>query len=57
MQTEKVHFTREKETMLVTLYGRALETQSEDPLLRDPAAVEAVRRIDYDFEHLNMQME
>ncbi len=55
MQTEKVHFTREKETMLVTLYGRALETQSEDPLLRDPAAVEAVRRIDYDFQSLNVK--
>src|SRR5512139_3723487 len=55
MQTEKVHFTKEKETMLVTLYGRALETQSQDPILRDPAAVEAVQRIDYDFESLNVR--
>ena len=55
MQTEKVHFTKEKETMLVTLYGRALETQSQDPILRDPAAVEAVQRIDYDFESLNVK--
>jgi O-methyltransferase involved in polyketide biosynthesis len=55
MQTEKVHFTKEKETMLVTLYGRALETESKDPILRDPAAVEAVQRIDYDFESLNVK--
>ena len=55
MQTEKVRFTKEKETMLVTLYGRALETQSQDPILRDPAAVEAVERIDYDFESLNVK--
>ena len=55
MQTEKVHFTKEKETMLVTLYGRALETDSQDPILRDPAAKEAVSRIDYDFEHLNVK--
>ncbi len=55
MQTEKVHFTKEKETMLVTLYGRALETDSKDPILRDPAAQEAVQRIDYDFKSLNIK--
>jgi O-methyltransferase involved in polyketide biosynthesis len=55
MQPEKVHFTKEKETMLVTLYGRALETKSQDPILRDPAAVEAVQRIDYNFESLNVK--
>lgn len=55
MQTEKVHFTKEKETMLVTLYGRALETDSKDPILRDPAAKGAVSRVDYDFEHLNVK--
>ena len=55
MQTEKVHFTKEKETMLVTLYGRALETDVEAPILRDPAAQEAVRRIDYDFQRLNVK--
>jgi methyltransferase (TIGR00027 family) len=55
MQTEKVQFTKEKETMLVTLYGRALETEQQDPILRDPAAQEAVHHIDYDFEHLNVK--
>jgi O-methyltransferase involved in polyketide biosynthesis len=55
MQTEKVHFTKEKETMLVTLYGRALETDARNPILRDPAAKEAVSRIDYDFENLHVK--
>jgi O-methyltransferase involved in polyketide biosynthesis len=55
MAIEKVHFTKEKETMLVTLYGRALDSQSNDPILRDPAAVEAIDRIDYDFQSLNVK--
>jgi len=35
MQTEKVHLTEEKETMLLALYSRAMESPSKDPLL-DP---------------------
>jgi len=54
MQTEKVHFIKEKETLLATLYARALESQSKDPTLRDPAAEEAIRRIDYDFAKFKM---
>ena len=54
MQTEKVQFTREKETLLATLYARALESQSKDPILHDPAAEEAIRRIDYDFKRFKM---
>ncbi len=38
MQTEKVHFTKEKETMLLALYSRAVESRSKDPLLRDTMA-------------------
>lgn len=49
MGTGKVEFTKEKETMLMTLYGRALQSQWEHPILRDPWAEEAVRHIDYDF--------
>ena len=41
--------------MLVTLYGRALETKRDDPILRDPEAVEAVQRIDYDFAGLKVR--
>jgi O-methyltransferase involved in polyketide biosynthesis len=50
VQTEKVHLTKEKETMLLALYSRAMESRSKDPLLRDTMAEEAVERIDYDFE-------
>lgn len=51
---EKVHFTEEKATMLATLYGRALDNRSPDPLLGDQAADDAVRRIDYDFGKLGV---
>jgi O-methyltransferase involved in polyketide biosynthesis len=50
MQTEKIHLTKEKETMLLALYSRAMESRSKDPLLRDVMAEEAIERIDYDFE-------
>jgi O-methyltransferase involved in polyketide biosynthesis len=52
MATGKIQFTKEKETMLMTLYGRALQSQWEHPILRDPWAEEAVRHIDYDFRKL-----
>jgi len=49
MTTEKIHFTKEKETMLMTLSGRAIQSQWEHPILRDPWAEEAMRHIDYDM--------
>jgi O-methyltransferase involved in polyketide biosynthesis len=55
MEAEKVHLTKEKETSLIPLYGRALESRSKDPVLRDEAAEEAVRRIDYDFGRLKLR--
>ncbi|MFC4085172.1 class I SAM-dependent methyltransferase [Amycolatopsis samaneae] len=51
---EKVHFTEEKATMLATLYGRALDSRLDDPILGDRAADDAVRRIDYDFPKLGL---
>ena len=52
MTTEKIHFTKEKETMLMTLSGRAIQSQWKNPILRDPWAEEAMRHIDYDIsEH------
>lgn len=50
MTIDKIKLTKEKETMLLALYSRALESRSEDPFLRDPWAEAAVERIDYDFE-------
>lgn len=49
MTTEKIHFTKEKETMLMTLSGRALQNQWKHPILHDPWAEEAMRHIDYDM--------
>lgn len=54
MQTEKVHLTKEKETLLATLYARALESRSSNPVLRDEMAEDAVRRIDYNFDRLKV---
>jgi len=49
MTTDKIQFTKEKETMLMTLSGRAIQSQWKDPILRDPWAEEAMRHIDYDI--------
>ena len=49
MTTDKIQFTKEKETMLMTLSGRASQSQWKNPILRDPWAEEAMRHIDYDL--------
>ena len=49
MTTDKIQFTKEKETMLLTLSGRAIQSQWKNPILRDPWAEEAMRHIDYDI--------
>ena len=38
-----------QKTMLLPLWGRALETQKQDPLLVDKKAVEIIRQLDFDF--------
>jgi O-methyltransferase involved in polyketide biosynthesis len=49
MTPEKIPFTKEKETMLMTLSSRALQSQWPKPILHDPWAEEAMRHIDYDI--------
>ncbi|MEU4208552.1 class I SAM-dependent methyltransferase [Streptomyces sp. NPDC026206] len=49
MDREKIRLHGAQETMLATLYGRALDCLSPHPVLGDRVAVETVRRIDYDF--------
>ena len=49
MTTDKIQFTKEKETMLITLNGRAIQSAWQNPILRDPWAEEAMRHIDYDM--------
>ena len=40
------------ETMLITLYLRAMESQRPDALIKDEKAVELVTRMSYDFERV-----
>jgi len=54
MITGKVEFTKEKETMLISLYSRALHSRSENPVLRDQWAEEAVDHINYDFTSIKL---
>ncbi len=49
MTNNKIQFTKEKETMLMTLSGRAIQSQWKNPILRDPWAEEAMQHIDYDL--------
>lgn len=49
MTTNKIQFTKEKETMLMMLSSKAIQSQWKDPILRDPWAEEAMRHIDYDM--------
>jgi len=54
MTAEKVRFTEEQSTGLATLYGRALDSRLDEPILGDATAEDAVRRIDYDFGKFGM---
>jgi O-methyltransferase involved in polyketide biosynthesis len=54
MAAEKVRLTKEKETYLATLYGKAIDAGVEHPILGDHFAAEAVARIDYDFTLLKL---
>ncbi len=49
MTSDKIQFAKEKETMLMTLSGRATQSQWKDPILRDPWSEEAMQHIDYDM--------
>jgi O-methyltransferase involved in polyketide biosynthesis len=50
----QVHLTEEKETLLATLYGRAVDSRAKDPILGDPTAAETMRRLDYDFSRMRL---
>jgi O-methyltransferase involved in polyketide biosynthesis len=52
--TEKIALTKEKETLLITLYAKAGESRLPDTLLHDEDAADAVSRIDYDFSKLKV---
>ncbi|MEV7378238.1 class I SAM-dependent methyltransferase [Streptomyces lydicus] len=50
----KVQLTGAPETLLGTLYGRAVDSRSARPVLGDPLAVDTVRRLDYDFSKMRI---
>jgi O-methyltransferase involved in polyketide biosynthesis len=54
MASERVILTGARETLLMTLYGKALESRLPQSLLEDHFADEAVRNIDYDFSRLKV---
>jgi O-methyltransferase involved in polyketide biosynthesis len=54
VEREKVTLTGAPETMLATLYGRALDCRAPRSVLHDEAAARAVERIDYDFRRTGM---
>jgi O-methyltransferase involved in polyketide biosynthesis len=55
MEAEKIQFTKEKATLLFTLYGKALNSRSSNPVLHDPWAEDAISHIDYDFEKFKVR--
>jgi O-methyltransferase involved in polyketide biosynthesis len=54
LETDKVHLAKEKETLLATLYGKALDYRSRDPILGDNFANDVVQKIDYDFNKFKL---
>lgn len=49
MTERDVHLGTIQETLLIPLYGRAVENRKKEAVLRDPLAEELVAAIDYDF--------
>lgn len=47
--SEKIPFTQEKETTLMTLYTRAVQSQRQNPILPDKWAEDGGSLIGYDF--------
>jgi O-methyltransferase involved in polyketide biosynthesis len=51
---EAVHLTAEKETLLLTLYGKALDSRLPGSILHDTFADDVVHKIDFDFGSLSL---
>jgi len=54
MESRKVVLTEEKETLLVPLLGKAIESAGPHPILVDPKAREILDLVDYDFSELHV---
>ncbi|QTA79863.1 SAM-dependent methyltransferase, Ppm1/Ppm2/Tcmp-like [Desulfonema limicola] len=53
MNKIKITLTKEKQTLLIPLYTRALESLKPNPVIIDPKASEILDKIDYHFNSLN----
>ncbi len=54
MTEQKIHLSDVSETLLVTLYLRAMESQRPDALIKDDKAVTLVKRLSYDFKRIKL---
>jgi O-methyltransferase involved in polyketide biosynthesis len=54
LETQKIKLTQEKETLLIPLYSKAMESQRPHPILVDEKAQEILGCIDYDFSGLKI---
>lgn len=54
MDKEKVKLRKEKETLLIPLYCKYLESQKDSPIIKDEKAIEMVNSIEYDYEQLQI---
>ena len=49
----QIHLTKVQETLLITLYAKAIDNRSRNPILYDAKADQLVGMIDYNFTKLN----
>ncbi len=54
VEKQKIKLTEEKETLLVPLFSKAVESQRSHQILFDPKAEEILQHIDYNFEDLKI---
>jgi O-methyltransferase involved in polyketide biosynthesis len=54
MGAKRIALAREKETLLVPLYSKAVESQRPTPIIVDPKAIEILEGVDYDFRQLSI---
>lgn len=54
MDKQKIRLAREKETLLVPLYSKAVASAGPHPLIADPKAMDVLQHIDYDFAALRI---
>ncbi len=54
MKKKSIQLEKEKETLLIPLYSKAVENQKKTPIIVDEKAVEVVSRLNYDYSQLRI---